>query len=83
LKQYHLTCPVRGVLPGTTCIDEDHQERAKIYPSRRISIAERKRRFNNGWEPPELAERVVSGGLQKFRVPLYLIRGSVPALQLF
>jgi hypothetical protein len=54
---YHLTCPVCGALPGTSCL-EDYQELERIHPSRRISVAERNRRHAaSGWEPPELTER--------------------------
>ena len=54
---YHLTCPVCGALPGTSCL-EDYQELEQIHPSRRVSVAERNRRqADSGWEPPELAER--------------------------
>jgi hypothetical protein len=54
---YHLTCPVCGTLPGTSCL-EDYQELGRIHPSRRISVAERSRRHAaSGWEPPELTER--------------------------
>ena len=56
-ETYHLTCMVCGALPGTTCLDEDYQELAWVHPSRRVSIEERNRRFSNGWEPPEIAER--------------------------
>lgn len=54
---HHLTCPVCGALPGTTCIDENYRELPEIHPSRRVSIAERNRRFSEGWLPPVLAER--------------------------
>jgi hypothetical protein len=53
----HLTCPVCGALPGTSCIEDD-RELAQVHPSRRMSIAERNYRLRaSGWEPPELAER--------------------------
>jgi hypothetical protein len=56
-ETYHLTCPVCGALPGTSCI-EDFQELERVHPSRRMSVAERNRRHAvTGWEPPELAER--------------------------
>ena len=56
-ETYHLTCPVCGALPGTSCL-EDYQELERIHPSRRMSVAERNRRHAaSGWEPPELAER--------------------------
>jgi hypothetical protein len=58
-ETYHLTCPVCGALPGTSCI-EDYQELERVHPSRRMSVAERNRRHaTSGWEPPELAERRV------------------------
>jgi hypothetical protein len=58
-ETYHLTCPVCGALPGTSCI-EDYQELERVHPSRRMSVAERNRRHAaTGWEPPELAERRV------------------------
>ncbi len=56
-ETYHLTCPVCGALPGTTCIDTDYQELAQVHPSRRMSIGERNWRFRQGWEPPELVEQ--------------------------
>jgi hypothetical protein len=57
-ETYHLTCPVCCALPGTSCIDEDYQELARVHPSRRVSITERnQRRDASGWEPPELAAR--------------------------
>lgn len=57
-ETYHLTCPVCGALPGTSCIDEEFQELARVHPSRRMSVAERNwRRHESGWEPPELVER--------------------------
>jgi hypothetical protein len=57
-QTYHLTCPVCGALPGTTCIGDAYQELPEVHPSRRVSIAERNRRWSaDGWEPPELAER--------------------------
>ena len=55
-ETYHLTCPVCGALPGTSCI-ENYQERERVHPSRKMSVAERNRRAANGWEPPELTER--------------------------
>ena len=56
-ETYHLTCPVCGALPGTSCL-EDYQELERIHPSRRMSVAERNRRHAaSGWEPPELVER--------------------------
>lgn len=56
-ETYHLTCPVCGALPGTSCIEE-FQELQRVHPSRRMSVAERNRRHAaTGWEPPELAER--------------------------
>ena len=56
-ETYHLTCPVCGALPGTSCI-EDFQELERVHPSRRMSVAERNHRHAaSGWEPPELAER--------------------------
>lgn len=54
---HHLICPVCGALPGTTCLDNDYQELAQVHPSRRMSIGERNRRFQQGWEPPELVEQ--------------------------
>jgi hypothetical protein len=56
-ETHHLTCPVCGALPQTTCIDWDYQELKKIHASRRMPVAERNRRSAEGWEPPELAER--------------------------
>jgi hypothetical protein len=56
-ETYHLTCPVCGALPGTTCIDSDYQELAQVHASRRMSIRERNWRFQQGWEPPELVEQ--------------------------
>lgn len=56
-ETYHLTCMVCGVLPGTTCLDEDYRELPQVHPSRRMSIGERNWRFRQGWEPPELVER--------------------------
>jgi hypothetical protein len=56
-ETHHLTCMVCGALPGTTCLDEDYQELARVHPSRRMSIGERNWRFRQGWEPPELVER--------------------------
>ena len=56
-ETYHLTCPVCGALPGTTCIDTDYQELTQVHPSRRMSIGERNWRFRQGWEPPELVEQ--------------------------
>jgi hypothetical protein len=29
-ETYHLTCPVCSALPGTSCIDEEYQELARI-----------------------------------------------------
>lgn len=56
-ETYHLTCPVCGALPGTSCI-ENHRELERVHPSRRMSVAERNRRHAaTGWGPPELAER--------------------------
>lgn len=56
-ETYHLTCPVCGALPGTSCT-EDFQELERVHPSRRMSVDERNRRHAaSGWEPPELAER--------------------------
>ena len=56
-QTHHLTCPVCGALPGTTCI-EAYQELAEVHPSRRVSVAERNRLWSaGGWEPPELTER--------------------------
>jgi hypothetical protein len=56
-ETYHLTCPVCGALPGTSCI-EDFQELERVHPSRKMSVDERNRRHAAfGWEPPELAER--------------------------
>ena len=60
-ETYHLTCPVCGALPGTSCM-EDFQELERVHPSRRMSVAERNRRHAaSGWEPPELAERRLRG----------------------
>jgi hypothetical protein len=56
-ETYHLTCPVCGALPRTTCIDENYRELEKVHPSRRMSIVERNQRSGEGWEPPELEER--------------------------
>lgn len=53
----HLTCPVCGALPGTTCIDDGYHELAQVHPSRRMSVGERNWRFRQGWEPPELVEQ--------------------------
>jgi hypothetical protein len=47
-ETYHLTCPVCGALPRTTCIDENYRELEKVHPSRRMSIAERNRRSGEG-----------------------------------
>ena len=58
-ETHHLTCPVCGALPGTTCVDEG-EELDKVHPSRHISVAERNWRSLNGWEPPELTERRTS-----------------------
>jgi hypothetical protein len=56
-ETYHLTCPVCGALPGTSCI-ENYPELDRVHPSRRMSVAERNRRHAaTGWEPPELTER--------------------------
>ena len=56
-ETYHLTCPVCGALPGTSCL-EYYQELERVHPSRRMSVAERNRRYAaSGWEPPELVER--------------------------
>ena len=56
-ETYHLTCPVCGALPGTSCL-EDYRELERVHPSRRMSVAERNRRHaTSGWEPPELAEQ--------------------------
>jgi hypothetical protein len=56
-ETYHLTCPVCGALPGTSCL-EDFQELRRIHLPRLMSVAERNRRHAaSGWEPPELVER--------------------------
>ncbi|MGN9846499.1 zinc finger domain-containing protein, partial [Nonomuraea sp. H19] len=34
-QTHHLTCPVCGALPGTSCISQG-QELAQIHPSRRM-----------------------------------------------
>jgi hypothetical protein len=70
-ETYHLTCPVCGALPGTTCLDEEYQELATVHPSRRMSVAERnRRRHENGWEPPELAERRTAGRAPSATLPV-------------
>jgi len=56
-ETHHLTCPVCGALPGTTCIDNDYRELTEVHPSRRMSVGERNWRFRQGWEPPELVEQ--------------------------
>jgi hypothetical protein len=55
-ETHHLTCPVCGAFPGTTCVDEG-EELDEVHSSRRISIAERNWLSLDGWEPPELTER--------------------------
>jgi hypothetical protein len=71
-EKFHLTCPVCGALPGTTCLDEDFQELERIHPSRRVSVAERNRRYAVDWEPPELAERHrEEEAARAARAPLY------------
>ncbi|GGS75977.1 hypothetical protein GCM10010156_38520 [Planobispora rosea] len=52
-ERHHLSCPVCGALPGTSCLQEG-AEREKIHPSRRMPIAERNWRSATGWIPPEL-----------------------------
>jgi hypothetical protein len=70
-ETYHLTCPVCAALPGTSCIDEEYQELARVHPSRRVSVAERNRRRDaSGWEPPELAERRLRRHQAIARAPL-------------
>src|ERR1039457_462296 len=40
-ETHHLTCPVRGSLPGTTCVDSDFHELPEVHPSRRMTISGR------------------------------------------
>ena len=37
----HLTCVVRGAVPGTSCIGDDYWELPQIHPSHQTSIQER------------------------------------------
>jgi hypothetical protein len=55
-ETHHLTCPVCGALPGTTCVDGDFHDRPQVHPSRRMTISERNWRTQQGWQPPELAK---------------------------
>lgn len=66
-QTHHLMCPVCGALPGIACLAEG-EELAQIYPSRRLSVAERNWRASQGWIPPELRDPDDDEGEPEFDV---------------